>query len=355
MEIGYLVIGISDHGLFKLDWASVPGSRSCQFAAGSAQMLAAARRSMACIISFIFLCAGWGVMGLAAFDYIASQFFAQISGSTQRQIWFGLLGMAVAGWLTFFGSNRLIHEVLPSLAARLPGYSIVYGCCRALGGFIKRLYSLLYQTADVIFCMGIPILLLTAMVGWWLIEEINGPMLLFYMGLIMVIAIAGIYNNAVRMLSLGYFNGYWLIDDNKLSYPFEAPLLVDETLGLMSAQMGNALWPIMLIVGILFYFCYWLMTSRQFSSEDGGVRTILKFDRLLKQSLVPKLLILAILLVGSLAVVLFVSAMLELINIHCFFATLAIFWMDALWRGEFDQEPALCGDCRYFLSGKWRA
>lgn len=92
------------------------------------------------------------------------------------------------------------------------------------------------------------------MVGWWLIEEISGPMLLFYMGLIGVIAIAGIYNNPVRMLALGYFNGYWIIDDNKLSYPFEAPMRVDETIELMLAQLGGALWPMMLIVGLLFYF-----------------------------------------------------------------------------------------------------
>ena len=67
-------------------------------------------------------------------------------------------------------------------------------------------------------------------------------------------------------------------------------------------------------------------------------------------SLVTKLLVTAILLLGALAAALFVNAMVNLINIHFFFATLAIFWMDALWRAEFDQEPALCVDCRYLLS-----
>ena len=195
---------------------------------------------------------------------------------------------------------------------------LAHSCCSALGRFIKRLYSLLYQTADVIFCMGIPILLLTAMVGWWLIEELNGSMLLFYMGLIMVIAVAGIYNNPVRMLALGYFNGYWIIDDNWLAYPFEAPLLVDETIELMLGQMGDALWPIMLIVGVLFYFRYWLMTSRRFLIENGGQGYLENFDRLLKQSLVTKLLVTAILLLGALAAALFVNAMVNLIKIHFF-------------------------------------
>ena len=354
MDLGCLVIGISDHGLFMLDWASLPGNRSCQFLAGGWPMLAAARRSVSCFISFILLCIGWGLLGLAVFDYVAGQFFDAVNGSTQMQIWFGLLGITITGGLTFFGQNQLVQEILPSLAARFPGYGIAHGCCSALGRFIKRLYSLLYQTADVIFCMGIPILLLTAMVGWWLIEELNGSMLLFYMGLIMVIAVAGIYNNPVRMLALGYFNGYWIIDDNWLAYPFEAPLLVDETIELMLGQMGDALWPIMLIVGVLFYFRYWLMTSRRFLIENGGQGYLENFDRLFKQSLVTKLLVTAILLLGALAAALFVNAMVNLINIHFFFATLAIFWMDALWRAEFDQEPALCGDCRYLLSGKWR-
>ncbi|MDA8735288.1 hypothetical protein N9M56_04525 [Porticoccaceae bacterium] len=317
-------------------------------------MLAVARRSVAYIVSIVLLCTGWGLLGMATFDYLASQFFDEIPGSPQMQIWFGLLGMAITSYLTFFGRNQFVQEVLPSLATRLPGYNIAHVCCSALGLWVKRFYSILYQTADVIFCIGIPILLLTAMVGWWLIEEISGPMLLFYMGLIGVIAIAGIYNNPVRMLALGYFNGYWIIDDNKLSYPFEAPMRVDETIELMLAQLGGALWPMMLIVGLLFYFCYWLMTYRHSAAEDTEQSYIANFDRLFKQSLVTKLFVMAIFLLGSVAAFVLVSAMLDLINIHCFFAALAIFWMDALWRAEFDLEPALCGDCRYLLSGNWR-
>ncbi|MDG1200211.1 MAG: hypothetical protein P8N12_06275 [Porticoccaceae bacterium] len=317
-------------------------------------MLAVARRSVAYIVSIVLLCTGWGLLGMATFDYLASQFFDEITGSPQMQIWFGLLGMAITSYLTFFGRNQFVQEVLPSLATRLPGYNIANACCSALVFWVKRFYSILYQTADVIFCIGIPILLLTAMVGWWLIEEISGPMLLFYMGLIGVIAIAGIYNNPVRMLALGYFNGYWIIDDNKLSYPFEAPMRVDETIELMLAQLGGALWPMMLIVGLLFYFCYWLMTYRHSAAEDTEQSYIANFDRLFKQSLVTKLLVMAIFLLGSVAAFVLVSAMLDLINIHCFFAALAIFWMDALWRAEFDLEPALCGDCRYLLSGNWR-
>ena len=145
-----------------------------------------------------------------------------------------------------------------------------------------------------------------------------------------------------------------LLDDNKLAYPFEAPMLVDETTGLMLGQMGNALWPMMIIVGVLFYFCYWLMTCRRFLAEGDGQDQIISFEKLFKQSLVTRLLVLAILLLGSVAAFIFISAMEDLMNIHCFFATLAIFWLDALWRVEFESEPTLCGDCRYLLSGQWR-
>lgn len=317
-------------------------------------MLAAARRSVSCFFSLMLVCAGWGLLGLATFDYVASQFFAVIPGSTQMQIWCGLLGMAISSCVTFLGHNQIVQEILPALVARLPGYSLLHSCCSWLHSILKRFYSLLYQTADVIFCVGIPILILTSMVGWWLVEEVNGSMLLFYIGLISVIAVAGIYNNAVRMLALGYFNGYWIIDDNKLAYPFEAPMLVDETTGLMLGQMGNALWPMMIIVGVLFYFCYWLMTCRRFLAEGDGQDQIISFEKLFKQSLVTRLLVLAILLLGSVAAFIFISAMEDLINIHCFFATLAIFWLDALWRVEFESEPTLCGDCRYLLSGQWR-
>jgi len=317
-------------------------------------MLAIARRSVVDILSLVLLCTGWGLLGLAFVDYLKSEFFGTLSGSRPMQIWCGLLGMAITGVITFCGRNQLLEQVLPSLAARLPGCVFLQNCLSALGRLVKRLYSLLYQTADVIFCIGIPILVLTALVGWWLIEEIYGSMLLFYIGLIAIIAIAGIYNNPVRMLSLGYFNGYWIIDDNRLSFPFEAPLLVDQTLALMLDQLGGALWPMMIIIALLFYFCYWLLTSRRFWFEQRQQTVGVSVETLFAQSLVAKLLVTAIALLGFLAAVIFVNAMVDLINVHCFFAALAIFWMDALWRVEFDQEPALCGDCRYLLSGEWR-
>ena len=64
------MIGISDHGLFKLCWASLPGSRSCQTPVGDWQMLAVARRSVAYIVSIVLLCTGLGLLGMATFDYL---------------------------------------------------------------------------------------------------------------------------------------------------------------------------------------------------------------------------------------------------------------------------------------------
>ena len=59
-----------------------------------------------------------------------------------------------------------------------------------------------------------------------MLDEVNGAVLLLYLLLIGIIGVIGVYNNLVRMLAIGYFNGYWLVDDNMLSYPFVAPLRV---------------------------------------------------------------------------------------------------------------------------------
>ena len=84
-------------------------------------MLAIARRSVVDILSLVLLCTGWGLLGLAFVDYLKSEFFGTLSGSRPMQIWCGLLGMAITGVITFCGRNQLLEQVLPSLAARLPG------------------------------------------------------------------------------------------------------------------------------------------------------------------------------------------------------------------------------------------
>ena len=196
-------------------------------------MLVAAQRSLFFNSMLVLMSLGWTFLGLAAFAFIASELLNIMSGSRLRQIYGGLLGTGIASALTFSRGSQPIKALMCSITQSLPGSGLLARCREILTGALKQAYSVLFQTADVLFCIGAPLLAFTAGVGWWLIEDIDGPMLLFYIGLIIVISIAGIYNNLVRMLPLGYFNGCWLIDNSKLSYPFEAPLRVHETVELM--------------------------------------------------------------------------------------------------------------------------
>ena len=110
----------------------------------------------------------------------------------------------------------------------------------------------------------------------------------------------------------------------------------------------------MLTAGLLFYLSYWLITSKTDVLISSGSRDFKLFEKMFDRSLVAKLIVVGIVFLAAPIYFIFVNSMQELINIHCFFAALIIFWMDACWRVEFELEPALCPDCRYLLSGEWR-
>lgn len=344
--------------------------------------LIAAGRSLLLFSRLVFISFSWALLGMAFFSYIAGDLLGLFSVSRHFEILSGLLGLVIISYFVFYTGHKPTHKTVKAdillRLKSLPGATLLARFCLRLVLLVRRFYAMLYQFADVVFCVGVPMLVLTAVVGWWLIEEIDAAILLFYLSLMCIISIAGIYNNLVRMLAIGYFNGYWLIDANMLSYPFEAPLRVHATVELMYDQVGAAIWPLMLTATLLFYLIYWLLTSKRHlggylegdlaenlvvgqlgTSEGSAIEPLAKqdfqlFETVFSGSLFAKLLLAIILLVGPPICFIFIDSMVTLINIHCFFAALAIFWMDALWRVEFEREPSLCGDCRYLLSGDWR-
>jgi hypothetical protein len=340
--------------------------------------LGAAGRSLLGLSRLVFIGFGWALLGLSVFSYIAGDLLELFPVARHVEILAGLLGLLISCYFIFYNGNKPTQKpVIAEISLqtkRVPGAIVLASFCSGLRRFVRRSYAVLYQTTDVVFCVGAPMLVLTAFVGWWLIDEIDAVMLLFYLGLICLISVAGIYNNLVRMIAIGYFNGYWLIDLNMLSYPFEAPLRVSATIELMYDQAGAALWPLMLTAALLFYLTYWLVTSKRksvgylegsllessvnsslnSSTNSSAKKDFQLFEKLFSDSLVAKVLVAIILLVAAPICLVFIDAMVNVINVHCFFAALAIFWMDALWRVEFEQEPSLCGDCRYLLSGDWR-
>ena len=200
--------------------------------------------------------------------------------------------------------------------------------CNRLGRLLHTVYSHLYQTTDVLFCIGLPMLVITALVGWWLIDEVVLSSMVLYLCLLLAISITGIYSNAVRMLSVGYFNGYWILSSDWLSYPFIAPMRLQQNVDLMVAEVGMAVLPVLGVVCLLLY----LASSAATSVRELGVRQ----DHFLRRSLNV------------------IETKLDLLNIHLFFVGTAIGLMDFCWKAVLDDEPALSGDVQYLLSGLWR-
>ncbi|MDG2502635.1 MAG: hypothetical protein P8M77_09625 [Porticoccaceae bacterium] len=201
-------------------------------------------------------------------------------------------------------------------------------------------------------------LVVTALVGWWLIDEINLISMVLYLCLLLAISITGIYSNSVRMLSLGYFNGYWFLDSDWLSFPFAAPMRVQQNIDRMVAEVGLALLPVLGVICLLLY----LARSVAFNADGLGLIRSNFFKRRLNivkkksdHSVWVRTLSLIALLVGISITFICVNSLIELLNIHLFFAASAIVFLDFCWKTRLSNEPVLSGDVQYLLSGLWRS
>ena len=117
---------------------------------------------------------------------------------------------------------------------------------------LHALYINLYLLADVIFCVGAPLLIISASAGWWLLEEVSYLALLGYCCMISLIVFTGLYSNLVRPLSLCYFFGYWLLSDSMLLYPFAAPALVQKNIATMLSGSLSGWLPVIGLVLIVY-------------------------------------------------------------------------------------------------------
>ena len=302
--------------------------------------------------------AGWGLLIVASCDYLLGNLLGLFATSKQNQVWGLFSGAMLAIYPTFYWRRNPLKRCWLKLKMHSAAALAIGQACKRLGGLLRRGYTYLYQLADVLFCIGLPMLVVTALVGWWLIDEINLISMVLYLCLLLAISITGIYSNAVRMLSLGYFNGYWFLDSDWLSFPFAAPMRVQQNIDRMVAEVGLALLPVLGVICLLLY----LARSVAFNADGLGLIRSNFFKRRLNivkkksdHSVWVRTLSLIALLVGISITFICVNSLIELLNIHLFFAASAIVFLDFCWKTRLSNEPALSGDVQYLLSGLWRS
>tara|TARA_B110000305_G_scaffold76251_1_gene85605 strand:+ start:97 stop:1014 length:918 start_codon:yes stop_codon:yes gene_type:complete len=300
---------------------------------------------------------GWALLASASFDYLLGTLFGLFATSKNSQIWAVLLGLTLSIYQTFYWRKNPLRRGWLRLTKFSRPMALVGRGCNRLGRLLHTVYSHLYQTTDVLFCIGLPMLVITALVGWWLIDEVVLSSMVLYLCLLLAISITGIYSNAVRMLSVGYFNGYWILSSDWLSYPFIAPMRLQQNIDLMVAEVGMAVLPVLGVVCLLLY----LASSAATSVRELGVRQ----DHFLRRSLnvietkldrqvFSNMLFLGGVLLCIPLAFLCLNSLIDLLNIHLFFVGTAIGLMGFCWKAVLDDEPALSGDVQYLLSGLWR-
>ncbi|MGB0449459.1 MAG: hypothetical protein ACPGF6_02630, partial [Porticoccaceae bacterium] len=217
------------------------------------------------------------------------------------------------------------------------------------------LYTNLYLLADVVFCVGAPLLIITASAGWWLLDEVSYLALLGYCCMISLIVFTGLYSNLVRLLSLGYFFGWWLLSEEMLLYPFLAPALVQENMAIMLGGFANSWLP---VIGLLLSLFLLARRGRaRLIEKDNGAenREIVRdlpglFTRPFNRELFGSYLSIFCLLMAAPLGILILNNVIGYLNTHVLFAGFAIWIMDRLWQSDVVDEPALSSDFRYFTN-----
>ncbi len=291
-------------------------------------MLAATARATGSALLVVLMFLGWGLIIWALVDYVAAEFLSLSAGSRPWQVWGTLIGILIAAYPSFYWSGNPLSPYADWLL-RSAWMAVLIDSARRL---LRRSYRHIYQAADIIFCIGGPMLFIT------------------------IIGLLGIYNNMLRMLALGYFNGYWLVDDNRLSYPFEAPLVVYKNLRPFLPKDDFLPWVLVGLTSLLVaaLSCSSLRLNFAFPYYQSLHRLYRVFEKTPERSMLANVLLLLIVLLSIPLACVLINGLVPVINIHCFFAAVAIWCMDAHRDERLQQEPALSGDFRYFLSGEWR-
>ena len=136
------------------------------------------------VLLVMVVIAAWCLVAALVFSYLFGNIFGLVSVSVHSQAWVILLLALLFLWPALKATQLNLKQwylttgVGIYLAGRLePPRAAV---ARVLHG----LYINIYLLADVVFCVGSPFLILTASVGWWLLDEVSYLSLLGYCCLI---------------------------------------------------------------------------------------------------------------------------------------------------------------------------
>lgn len=303
-------------------------------------------------LAIFVVISGWCLFAIVLLDYIVGDLAGLVETSRQTQTWSLLLLFGLSRNATLRGTNLMIRQwfVGTGIGALVSPVLVAIGDLFASA--LRSVYINIYLLADVLFCIGTPLLIISASAGWWLLPEVSYVSLLIYSCMISIIFFAGLCCNLVRLLSLGYFFGYWLVDESMLMYPFVAPAAVQENIALIMTDALNALLPavgLLLIVYLLARRHGLQMVKAAFSDASGRSAYLSSSRAFFSNYLLLGCLLMAIPLIAVLT-----HTAISHINIHVLFVGLGIWALDLYWQDDVVSEPALSSDWRYFLRLSWK-
>ena len=285
-------------------------------------------------------------------DYIAGDLAGLFDTSRQSQAWSLLLLLALSRSSMLRVTNLRIGQWLAnSLLGAIVG-PVLAAVRDVFASAMRSIYISVYLLADVVFCVGTPLLIISASAGWWLLPEVSYVSLLIYSCMISIIFFAGLYSNLVRLLALGYFFGYWLLDQAMLMYPFVAPAAAQQNIALIMTDAFNALLPAVGLVLIVY------LLARRHGLEM--VKTAISTDsscgakQILSREFFSNYLLLGCLIMAIPLIVVISLSLIGHINVHMLFIGLGIWGLDRHWQEDVASEPALSSDWRYFLKLSWK-
>lgn len=294
----------------------------------------------------------WCLFAIVLADYIVGDLAGLIDTSKQTQAWSLLLLFVLSRSSSLRDTNLTIRQwfVGTGLGGLVSPVLIVVQDLFASA--LRSVYVNVYLLADVLFCIGTPLLIISASAGWWLLPEVSYVSLLIYSCMISIIFFVGLCCNLVRLLSLGYFFGYWLVDDAMLMYPFVAPAVVQQNIALIMTDALNTLLPAVGLVLIVYLLArrHGLQMIKAAISGDSNRGS----QRILSRAFFSNYLLLGCLVMAIPLLAVITHTAISHINVHMLFVGLSIWVLDLYWQEDVASEPALSSDWRYFLKLSWK-
>ena len=149
----------------------------------------------------LIVISGWALMTVLFAAYFGADLSTISPLAEKTQIWLLLLVIMLSRSVRLRRSHVELLRWLSTtpLGSRLCAKAAVGS--RLVRSALRSAYINIYLLGDVLFCVGTPLLIVSASAGWWLIDEVSYVGFLIYCCIISTIFFAGLYSNVVRLLS----------------------------------------------------------------------------------------------------------------------------------------------------------